>query len=107
MPNGLRDTLTATEREHLRAAMNWVIPADSSAGAGTEVGIERLLELVDSLDPTVTNAYQANLASLTQGDLADATNPFAAMFIDHVRDVYYAYSETGSWADIGFVVTGR
>src|SRR5579862_7556643 len=107
MPSGIRDALTATEREHLRAEMNWVIPADSSPGAGTDAGIERLLELIDALDDAVKGAYLVNLGSLTESGLADPSNAFAAMFIDHVRDVYYAYPETGSWADIGFVVTER
>ena len=90
----------------VREAMNWVIPADSSPGAGTEAGLTRLLELVDSQDPSVAAAYRSGWAGLREADLADSSNRFAAMFVEHVRDVYYAYPETGSWSDIGFKVTG-
>lgn len=91
--------------ERLREAMNWVIPADSSPGAGTDAGVERLLALIASLGPEVESAYAHNLDTLSEADLKASTNAFATMFIEHVRDVYYATPDTGSWSDIRFEVT--
>jgi hypothetical protein len=105
MPIGLRDSLSEGDRVRLKAAMNWVIPPDSSPGAGTDAGVAHLLDLIHSLDSSVADAYQRNLRTLSGKTLADPSNAFAAMFAEHVRDVYYAYPDTGSWADIGFVVT--
>jgi len=107
MRSELRNLLTKAELSRLREAMNWVIPADSSPGAGTDAGVAVLLDLVDSQDENVVASYRKNLSSLTEAGLADPSNAFAALFIEHVRDVYYAYPETGSWADIGFEVTDR
>lgn len=107
MSAGLRESLTEAEFSRLREAMNWVIPADSSLGAGTDAGVARLIELVDSQERSVAADYRRNLMALTEADLAGPTSAFALMFIEHVRDVYYAYPETGSWADIGFEVTDR
>ncbi|MHB8635221.1 MAG: hypothetical protein ACYC96_01980 [Fimbriimonadaceae bacterium] len=107
MPAGLRESLTPADARRLREAMNWIVPADSSDGAGSEAGVARLLELVDSLPEAVGHAYLANVGTLTEGDLGDPANAFAVMFLEHVRDVYYAYPDTGSWADIGFDVGER
>lgn len=98
--------MTEAEFQRLQTAMNWVIPADSSPGAGTGAGASRLVDLIDSQEPSIAALYRASLPGLRRADLADSSNVFAAMFVEHVRDVYYAFPETGSWADIGFNVTG-
>lgn|GEM_PF-2543955 len=105
MGTGLRETLTEADLAKLARAMDWVIPPDSSPGAGTEAGINRLIELIDSQYPGIAAMYAANLPGLTESDLADSANSFAQLFIEQVRDVYYSFPETGSWADIGFKVT--
>jgi hypothetical protein len=106
MSSGLREKLSPAEFQTLRQAMEWVIPTDSTPGAGSDACIEHLVELVGSLGEPVIDRYAKNLPSLKQEDLANTSHPFAPMFIDHVRDVYYAYADTGAWADIGFEVTG-
>ena len=98
--------MTEAEMLRLQAAMNWVIPADSSPGVGTSAGASRLVALIDSQEPGVAASYRASLPGLRQTDLADPSHAFAAMFIEHVRDVYYASPDTGAWQDIGFNVTG-
>jgi hypothetical protein len=102
----LLDALTEADRAKLMVAMDWVIPPDSSPGAGTEAVVARLAALVDSLGDHRIQAYRDSIAGLRREDLNDPTHPFAAMFVENVRDVYYAYPDTGAWADIGFVVTG-
>jgi hypothetical protein len=89
----------------LAEAMDWVIPPDASPGAGSEMCVRRMLELIGSLPPDVADLYLTNLPDLVEADLADAANSFAQLLIEQVRDVYYAYPESGSWADIGFKVT--
>lgn len=89
--------------ERLREAMGWVIPEDASPGAGSDAGLNRLLALIKALD--IEHAYTANLDRLQPTDLAKPSDEFAQMFIEHVRDVYYATPDTGSWNDIGFEVT--
>jgi len=85
--------------------MDWVIPPDSSPGAGTEAGVARLIELVDACEPGIARMYATDIPYLSESDLADETNAFGQLFIGHVRDVYYGFPETGSWADIGFKVS--
>ena len=104
MVPSLLEILDSTEIALLKEKMNWIIPEDSSVGGGSEVGLLRLSQLIDSL--RLVDEYKANITGLTRADLDDRSNPFATSFIEHVRDVYYAYPETGSWADIGFKVTG-
>jgi hypothetical protein len=94
--------LTDQELEKLRVAMNWVIPADSVPGAGTEVCVRHLLELIDSLEDEWALLYRRELPSLQESDLAISDHPFAPHFIDHVRDCYYGHPDTGAWEDIGF-----
>jgi hypothetical protein len=89
----------------LRAAMDWVIPRDSSPGAGTDAGVRHLIELVESLGERMIIEYRTELPNLREEDLDNRSNPFAQRFIDHVRDVYYGYGDTGAWEDIGFKVT--
>jgi len=88
----------------LAEAMDWVIPPDSSPGAGSTTGVKRLVDLVKSLPPGVADIFVASLPKLTIADLDDPANAFAQLFIEHVKDVYYSYPDTGAWADIGFRV---
>jgi hypothetical protein len=88
--------------DKLAEAMDWVIPADSSPGASA--GLAQMVRFVEAQG--FTDLYKKNLSGLHESDLSDASNAFAQLFIDHVRDVYYTYPQTGSWADIGFKVTG-
>ena len=82
MPSGLRESLTHDDLTKLREAMDWVIPPDSSTGAGTDAGVARLLDLIDSQDPSVAAAYRQGMAKLGESDLADASNAFAALFVE-------------------------
>ncbi len=92
------------ERRRLAEAMDWIIPPDSSPGAGTDAGVERLLELVASLPSAAQAGFTAQLMRLQPADLDDSSNAFAQQLIDLVRDVYYGYSDSGAWADLGFRV---
>lgn len=97
--------MTAAELSQLAQAMDWVIPPDSTPGAGSDIGVQRMVELIESEPPEVLQTFQRGLPALEEADLADPTHSFAQLFIEMVRDVYYGYPETGSWADIGFKVT--
>ena len=88
----------------LAEAMDWVIPPDSSPGAGSTAGVKRLVDLIESLPSNAADLYAASLPKLTAADLDDPANTFAQLFIEHVKDVYYSYPDTGAWADIGFHV---
>lgn len=91
----------------LREAMDWVIPPDTSPGAGTEVGARLVMDLVDEQGGALRRDFDTALPSLRFEDLTDNQNAFAQVFIDVVRDVYYGHAETGSWADIGFFERGE
>jgi len=106
MPTGLRERLTSDEVECLRKAMEWVIPSDESPGAGTYACMNHLFELIDAFGEPATALYKENLRNLNEADLADPNHPLATTFINHVRDVYYGYPDTGAWEDIGFEVIG-
>ena len=96
--------MTPAELAKLAQAMDWVIPPDSSPGAGTEAGVQRLVDLLATFPHSVQAQYRANLSSLGKQDLNDSNHPFAQLFIERVKDIYYSYPETGAWADIGFRV---
>lgn len=97
--------MTQTELARLAEAMDWVIPPDTSPGAGSEACVQRMIELIESEPPEIREQFAAHLPMLEESDLADPENRFVQLFIEMVRDAYYAYPETGSWADIGFKVT--
>ncbi len=88
----------------LLQAMNWVIPPDRSSGAGTPETLAHLLDLIERED--VGTLYFQHLAALSAEDLLDRTHPLGSLLVEHVRDVYYAHTNTGAWADIGFKVSG-
>jgi hypothetical protein len=106
MTSNFLASLSEAERLRLREAMDWVIPPDSSPGAGTEEGVANLARLLDSLSADVGRLYRTHLTSLTEASLADPSNAFAALFIEHVRDVYYGSPDSGAWTDIAFEMTG-
>ena len=83
--------------------MNWVIPPDSSPGAGTPETLTHLLGLIER--EGLGALYLAHFTQLTQENLGDPNHPFGPLFVEHVRDVYYAFANTGAWKDIGFQVT--
>lgn len=89
-------------RERLKTVMAWVIPDDETPGAGTDFLADRLGELVAALEAEVSRAYERWIPILQERDLDDQSHPFVPILIRHVRDLYYAYPETGSWAAIGF-----
>jgi hypothetical protein len=94
---------TPEETAKLREAMEWVIPSDShSDGAGSEVTLRHLLQLLADVGDEAVAEYRAQLPELDLSDLEDPSNKFAQTFIDHVRDVYYGYPDTGAWQDLGF-----
>lgn len=101
MPQGLSDS----DLSKLAEAMNWVIPPDSSPGAGSPACVARMIQMIESQPPGLAADYAACLPALQESELADPENRFAQLFIEQVRDVYYSYPETGSWDDIGFKVT--
>ncbi|HLK15493.1 MAG TPA: hypothetical protein VKT78_11875 [Fimbriimonadaceae bacterium] len=105
MPPSLRAFLTEDDLARLREAMDWVIPPDSSPGAGTEAGLRRFLDLLDELHEEPAT-FAAALGRLSQSDLDDPSNSFAANFVERVRDAYYGSADTGAWSDIGFDVNG-
>ena len=92
-----------SDQKKLRDAMEWVIPTDSSPGAGTSETVAALADLVDSLG--LQTEYWQHVPKLTQADFNDSANAFANMFVEHVRDVYYATQASGAWSDIGYQVT--
>ncbi len=106
MPQGLLAKLSAAEITRLREMMEWVIPSDSSPGAGSDSCLLHLGELIDSLGAEWVERYIIRIPTLTEQDLANPADPFASAFINHVRDCYYGYADCGAWEDIGFVVTG-
>jgi hypothetical protein len=87
--------------DRLRTCMGWVIP-----GSGSEACVQHLLDLVRELGESTAAEYELFIPGLSERDLADLGHPFAAEFIEHVRDVYYGYADTGAWQEIGFVVRG-
>jgi hypothetical protein len=87
--------------ETLRSAASWVLP-----GANSDACLHHLLALIKSLGEPTQATYRQHLPNLTQEDLANPNHPFAPMFIEHVRDTYYAHPDTGAWEEIGFQVTG-
>ncbi len=97
--------MTQSETARLAKAMEWVIPTDSSPGAGTPACVQRLVDLISSQPSQVAELYRAHLPTLLEADLSDRSNAFAQLFVEHVRDVYYGYPDTGAWADIGFKVS--
>ena len=97
--------MTQAELAKLAEAMDWVIPGDNSPGAGAPACVARMAELIESERPEVRDQFVVNLPRLTEADLDNPADRFAQLFIEMVRDVYYAYPETGSWEDIGFKVT--
>ncbi|MBI5707224.1 MAG: hypothetical protein HZC36_09580 [Armatimonadetes bacterium] len=97
--------MTEAELAKLSQAMDWVIPPDKTPGAGSAVCVQRMVELIEAETPEVLLAFQRGLPALEESDLADPSHRFAQLLIEMVRDVYYGYPETGSWADIGFKVT--
>jgi hypothetical protein len=86
----------------LRRSMDWVIPPDSSPGAGSELCVARLLDLLERLGDEAHYRYRRSLPQMVESDFEDTSNEFAQEFIDHVRDVYYGSPDTGAWEDIGF-----
>ena len=92
------------DRTKLAQAMGWVIPPDSSPGAGSPACVAHLIRLVETLPREVQAQYAARLPDLKQDDLSDPGSPFARLFVEHVLDVYYGYPDTGAWGDIGFKV---
>ena len=84
--------------------MEWVIPTDQTPGAGSDACVQHLEDLVESIG--ALEQYTTHLPALTEQDLANPIHPFAPMFINHVRDVYYGYADCGAWEDMGYVVTG-
>jgi len=82
-----------------KTRMAWVIP-----GAGSDACLRHLHDLIASQG--CLPDYQQRLPELREQDLADPDHEFAAMFIEHVRDVYYGRSDTGAWPEIGYEVTG-
>lgn len=91
----------------LRTAMEWVIPTDSrSPGAGGPEAVAHLLSLLEQLGEPTLARYRLFLPTLTEADLHNPNHEFAPTFIDHVRDVYYGYADTGAWEDIGFTAKG-
>lgn len=97
--------MTEAELAKLSQAMDWVIPPDATPGAGSAICVQRFEELLEAEPPEVQSAFQNGLPDLRESDLGDEKNSFAQLFVEMVRDVYYGYPETGSWADIGFKVT--
>ncbi|HTQ11516.1 MAG TPA: hypothetical protein VMI31_15750 [Fimbriimonadaceae bacterium] len=89
----------------LAEAANWVIPPDSSPGAGAPACLARLEELIRSLPPETRALYESELPGLTEADLDDPSNRCARLLVDHVRDVYYGCPDAGGWEDVGFKVS--
>jgi len=86
-------------------AMDWVVPPDSSPGAGSPAGVAHLVSLIESLPPSIAALYDQHLATLEESDLEDPSHPLGPVLVEHVRDVYYSFADTGAWTDIGFKVT--
>jgi hypothetical protein len=99
---------SAEELAQLKAAMDWVIPPDKSSpnhissGAGTDVTLNHLIDLLEDLGDATIAEYRLNLPYLAEADLSDSSNRFGQLFINHVRDTYYGYPDTGAWAELGF-----
>jgi hypothetical protein len=93
------------DTKKLAEAMDWVVPPDASPGAGSEAGVRHMLDLLESLPSPVTGLYEQHLEDLREVDLQDLGHPLGPVLVEHVRDVYYSFADTGAWTDMGFKVT--